>query len=264
MEFIKTVIKNRKLILQLGKNDFKNKFANPNLGAIWGFVTPFVFMAMYVIVFQFILKTGSSGDYPFVVWYIPGMAIWQFINDSILNCTGSIRNYSYLVKKVVFPVDVIPLISFVSSVIIGAFLVMVSFFVCILYGYVANIFEVLYVLFASICLILAIIRLTSAMATLVPDVAQLLSVFMQLFFWATPIIWNLNMLSNHATLLKFEKCLPFTYLITSFRSAFIGEGNIMFESNGIYTLVFWIVTIIIFAWGNYVFKKSRKDFADVL
>ena len=54
MEFIKEVINKRKLIFQLGKNDFKNRFASTSLGAIWGFLQPFVFMMMYVIVFQFI------------------------------------------------------------------------------------------------------------------------------------------------------------------------------------------------------------------
>ena len=55
MGFIKTVIKNRKIIWGIGKNDFKNRFANTSLGTIWGFLQPFVFMVTYVIVFQYIL-----------------------------------------------------------------------------------------------------------------------------------------------------------------------------------------------------------------
>ena len=99
MDFIKTIIQQRKLIFQLGKNEFRNKFANTNLGAVWGFVQPFVFMITYVIVFQFILKTNSSGDSPYIVWFLPGMAMWLFLNDTILTASMSIRNYSYLVKK---------------------------------------------------------------------------------------------------------------------------------------------------------------------
>ena len=57
MEFIKSIIKNKKLIWQLGKSDFKNRFASTSLGSIWGFLQPFVFMFTYVIVFQYILKT---------------------------------------------------------------------------------------------------------------------------------------------------------------------------------------------------------------
>ena len=60
------------------------------------------------------------------------------------------------------------------------------------------------------------------------------------------------------------KCLPFTYLVTGFRECFMGTSNIVIGGHGIYTVIFWIFTIIIFVWGNYIFKKSKKDFADVL
>ena len=86
---------------------------------------------------------------------------------------------------------------------------------------------------------------------------------MQLFFWATPIVWDLSMLSGHATITKVMECIPFTYLVTSFRNAFMGE-SIITQGNGIYTIIFWIITIIMFIWGNYIFKKNKKDFADVL
>lgn len=60
MDFIKTLWKNKKLAMQLGKNDFRNRFASTSLGTIWGFLQPFIFMMTYVIVFQYILQTGSS------------------------------------------------------------------------------------------------------------------------------------------------------------------------------------------------------------
>ena len=62
MEFIKTLTKNRKLVFQLGKSDFKNRFASTSLGAVWGFLQPFVFMFTYVIVFEYILKTKVQGN----------------------------------------------------------------------------------------------------------------------------------------------------------------------------------------------------------
>ena len=94
MEFIKTVWKNRKLVWGLGRNDFKNRFASTSLGSIWGFLQPFIFMITYVIVFQFILKTPAPGYYPYTVWFLPGMAMWLCLNDSIMNASGAIRAYS--------------------------------------------------------------------------------------------------------------------------------------------------------------------------
>ena len=263
MDFIKSVIKNRKLIWQLGKNDFKNRFASTSLGSIWGFLQPFVFMFTYVIVFQYILKTGSSGDYPYVVWFLPGMAIWQWLNDSIMSASVSIRSYSYLVKKVVFPVDTIPMISIVASSFVGLFLVAVAVIVCMIVGYMPNVLKLIYVLIATYAFVIAFTRFTSAVTTVVPDFSNLLGIAMQLFFWFTPIIWNLSMLDSHQTILTLIKCTPFTYLVTAFREVFM-EGSIISENNFIFSIVFWVIVVVMFVWGNSLFKRNKKDFADVL
>lgn len=263
MDFIKALIKNRKLIWQLGKNDFKNRFASTSLGSIWGFLQPFVFMFTYVIVFEKILKTNSGGDIPYTVWFLPGMAIWQWLNDSIMAASTSIRNYSYLVKKVVFPVDTIPMISIVASSFVGLFLILVAAIVCMIFGYFPNILELIYVIIAIYAFTIAFTRFTSAVTTMVPDFSNLLGIAMQLFFWFTPIIWNLSMLSSHQTILTLIKCTPFTYLVTALREVFI-DGNIITSNYGIYTIVFWLITIIMFIWGNYIFNKNKKDFSDVL
>ena len=263
MEFIKSIIKNKKLIWQLGKNDFKNRFASTSLGAIWGFLQPFVFMITYAIVFQFILRTGSAGDYPYAVWFFPGMALWQWINDSVMSASNSIRTYSYLVKKVVFPVDIIPTISIVASSFVGLFLIVIAVVLCLVYRFIPNILLLIYVIFATYCFILALTRLTSAITTVVPDFSNLLGILMQLFFWFTPVIWDLSMLAKHPVILKIMQCTPFTYLVTAFREVFI-DKSIVFADNGLYTIAFWAITIILFIWGNSVFKRTKKDFADVL
>lgn len=263
MEFFKQLIKSRKIIWGIGKNDFKNRFANTSLGAIWGFLQPFVFMITYVIVFQYILKVGSSGSYPYVSWFLPAMSMWMTVNDTIICASNSIRGYSYLVKKVVFPVDVIPVISIISQSFVSMFLFIISIAVSSVFGYVPNVLVLLYALFAAYCFIIAFTRFTSAVTTLVPDFSQLLNIVMQLFFWFTPIVWNLQMLANHPTIARILQCIPFTYLVCSVREAFIGE-KIITKGYGIYTAIFWVITIILFVWGNHVFKKSKKDFADVL
>lgn len=263
MEFIKTLIKNKKLIWQLGKNDFRNRFASTSLGSIWGFLQPFVFMFTYVVVFQYILKVPSAGNDPYAVWFLPGMAMWQSINDIVINATSSIRSYSYLVKKVVFPIDIIPIISMTASSFVSLFLFLVAIVIGILYHYIPNFLQIIYIIIATFAFLIAFTRFTSALATLVPDFAQLLSILMQLFMWFTPIVWNLSMIDGNRFLAILFRCMPFTYLVSGFRDAFI-EGNIITQSSGIYTIVFWVITIAIFLWGNYIFQKNKKDFADVL
>ena len=192
MEFIKTLWENKTIAWKLGKSDFKNRFANTSLGSVWGFLQPFVFMMMYVVVFQFIFGMEGDGGSPYIVWYLPGMAIWQCLNDSIMSASSAIRNYSYLVKKVVFPIDIIPIISLIGSSFVSIFLIIVATVVCSMFGYVPNILQAIYVVIA------------------------------------------------------------------------VMGVNIITENHGIYTIVFWIITVIMYVWGNNVFKKNKKDFADVL
>ena len=132
-----------------------------------------------------------------------------------------------------------------------------------MFGYVPNILQAIYVVIAVYAFVIAFTRLTSALTTLVPDLSNLLAILMQLFFWATPVVWGVSRLENHQTILKVVQCMPFSYLVTAFRQAFMG-GNIITENHGIYTIVFWIITVIMYVWGNHVFKKNKKDFADVL
>ena len=262
MEFLKILFENRKLAIKLGKNDFRNRFENTSLGSVWGFAQPFVFMITYVIVFQYILKTGSAGNYPYVVWFLPGMSIWLFCSDAILTASNSIRNYSYLVKKVVFPVDIIPIISLTSSTFVGLFLIAIAIIVSSIFGYIPNFLNVIYILFCLLCFIIAFTRFTSALTTLVPDFAQLLNIVIQLCMWFTPIVWNLDMISDKY--INIFKAFPFTYLVEGFRQAFMENSTIITDNNGMFTIIFWVITIFIFAWGNAIFKKSKKDFADIL
>ena len=263
MEFIKSIWKNKKLVCGLGKSDFKNRFASTSLGSIWGFLQPFVFMITYVIVFQYILKTPAPGDYPYTVWFLPGIAMWLCINDSVMSASSSIRVYSYLVKKVVFPIDAIPIISLISSSFVSLFLIIISIIVSAIYGFFPNILMLIYIIFSAYCFLIAFTRFTSAVTTLVPDFSNLLGILMQLFFWFTPIIWNLDMLNEHPIILQVIQCTPFTYLVTGIRDVFLG-GNIITANNFLYTIAFWVITILIFLWGNSIFQRNKKDFADVL
>jgi len=261
MNFLKDIVKNFSLILKMGRSDFKNKFSNTSLGAVWGFAQPIIFMLTYIFVFKFILKAGDTGGYPYVAWILPAISIWNFMNDAITNGTQSIRNYSYLVKKVIFPINIIPLISFVSSFIVQSILILLVFIICLIIGVFPNILGAIYIVLASICFIIAFTRLTSAVTTMVPDFGQLLGIVMQLLFWFTPILWDISTLQG--ILLKIMKCSPFAYIVTGFRNTMLGQEYI-FENGWIYTVIFWLVTIIIFIYGNYIFNKNKKEFADVL
>ena len=143
------------------------------------------------------------------------------------------------------------------------YIVIIATITCCAFGFYPNILQILYIIVAAYAFIISFTRFTSAVSTLVPDFTNLLGILMQLFFWFTPVVWNLNQIAMHHTITRIIKCMPFTYLVTGIRDCFM-EGNIITAGHGIYTIIFWVITIIMFIWGNYIFKRSKKDFADVL
>lgn len=263
MELFKKVYQNRKLLFQMGKNDFKNKYANTSLGSVWGFIQPLVFMFMYMFVFQFILKSGTSGNYPYVVWFLPGIAMWMFLNDSIMSGCTSIRAYSYLVKKIVFPIGTIPFITLTSSMIVSTIVIGISTFICLLFGFMPNLLLMLYYYIAAACFIIALTRITAAVCTMLPDFIKVVEILMQVFFWFTPVIWGMDMLSGNGLIAKIAMCNPFAYLVTGFRDVFVG-GNTISAYHGFFTIVFWVITLLFFFYGEYIFNKSKSEYADVL
>lgn len=261
IEYFRNVFKNRKILFSMIKNDFTNRFANTSLGAVWGFVSPVVVIFLYVFVFEYILKLKSSGDYPYLVWFLPGMAMWTFLNEAILITTNSIRDYSFLVKKVVFPVDIIPLIKVFSTFVVSATLILMVTIICVIHGYMPNLLLFVYYIFAALFFVIGLTRMLSAFATMLGDFAHIVPVVMQLMFWATPTVWNIAFTDK--LIQTIVKCNPLAYLVCGMREVFVG-GNLLIENNGLFTILFWIISIFVFIYGNKVFNKNKDEFSDML
>ena len=277
MNFIKNVIKNRKLIWQMSRNDFRNKFSSMSLGSVWGFAQPLLFMTIYFLIFNFILpsadiKTSSGLQIPFIVWFLSGFSMWLFISDGLPTATNSIRTYSYLVKKTVFNVDIIPVFSLLSNGIVSLVVFGIATSVCVVYDIALgiplfpNILLILYIIPAAFIFLSALTRLTSAIATKLADIMAVINIFIQIIFWFSAILWDIKILDAKSEIIgQLLRFSPFTYLVYGFRQAFTGDYmTIVTDKYGLYTAAFWLITAVIFLYGNYVFNKNKKDFADML
>ena len=91
MNLLKAIIKNFKLILILGRNDFKNKYLGSGLGSVWGFLNPAVQLVTYMFVYQVIFKSDS--EIPFIVSFFPVLIVWMFLSETMISSSSTIRNY---------------------------------------------------------------------------------------------------------------------------------------------------------------------------
>ncbi len=116
------IIKGRKMIYKLAKNDFRTKYAGSYLGIIWAFIQPVVTVLVYWFVFEVGFRAGENTlPVPFVLYLIAGIVPWFFFQDGLIGGTKSMLEYSYLVKKVVFQISVLPVVKIISAVFVHLF-----------------------------------------------------------------------------------------------------------------------------------------------
>ncbi|MCI8286554.1 MAG: ABC transporter permease [Lachnospiraceae bacterium] len=254
----------RHLIWKLAKNDFKKRYAGSYLGAVWAMIQPVVTVAMYYIVFDKIMgNTGrGTGDVPFVLFLTAGLVPWFYFNEALNNGTNAMREYDYLVKKVVFKISILPIIKIIAATFIHVFFIGVLFLVAALYGYYPTIYtvQILYYSFCLFIFVLAICYATCSIVVFFKDLAQIINIALQIGLWATPILWDIH--SVNAEWVFVLKMNPLVYIVNGYRSA-IYEREWFFQ-DFFSTMYFWIVTVVLFGIGGAVFKRLKVHFADVL
>ncbi|MCH5337482.1 MAG: ABC transporter permease [Acetatifactor sp.] len=258
------LFQNRHLVWKLAKNDFKKRYAGSYMGAFWAMAQPVVTVGMYYVVFDLILDTGgrSTSDVPFVLFLTAGLVPWFFFSEALNNGTNALREYDYLVKKVVFKISVLPIIKIIAATFIHAFFVCILLIVAAIYGYYPSVYT-LQIFYYSACLfifVLALCYTTCSIVVFFKDLTQIISILLQIGMWATPILWDINTLSARWVFVL--KLNPLVYIVNGYRSA-IYEREWFFQ-DFFSTMYFWIATVILFGIGATVFKRLKIHFADVL
>lgn len=260
---------NRKLIANLAKNDFKTRFAGSYLGIVWAFIQPIVTVLVYWFVFQkglrangVDMKTGIS--VPYVLWLIAGLVPWFFFSEALNNGTNALIEYSYLVKKVVFKISILPIVKVVSALFVHVFFVVFMLILYICYHFYPDLYtiQIVYYSFAMFMLVIALTYATCAIVVFFKDLSQIISIILQVGVWMTPIMWNIDAMELPPVLLTIFKLNPMYYIVAGYRDALINK--VWFWERPEITVYFWLFTIVIMGLGAIVFKRLKIHFADVL
>ena len=264
MNYIKEIISNRKLIANLSFNDFKTKYAGSFLGIVWAFIQPLITIFVYWFAFQVGLRSQDVGNFPFALWFMAGLIPWFFFSDGLNGGTNALIDYSYLVKKVVFNIDILPLVKVISAVFVHIFFIVFLLIMYALYGYYPDLYS-LQILYYSLCLFLLVLGLSYITAPLVVffrDLGQIVNIILQVGVWMTPILWNIDTMQVSDTIKKLLELNPVYYIVQGYRDALINKAG--FWEHPWLTLYFWLFTLLAFFIGTRLFKKLRLHFADVL
>lgn len=260
--FIAEVIKEKKMLMELAKNDFRAKHTNSLLGIIWAFALPLIIILVLWFVFQVGFRSAPVENMPFILWYIPAFLSWNFFTDAFSSASGCLNEYYYLVKNMKFRVGVLPIVKILSSSFVHFFFIAFIFFMYFAYGWYPRInnIQVVYYYISLLIYLVGLTWLSSALAIFSKDVLNVISLIIQVGFWATPLVWDPSTLP--VEVLRVVQINPMYYICNGYRETFCTD--IWFWEHPYLTMYFWGFTFVQLVVGAYTFYKLKPQFADML
>lgn len=250
------------MIWMMANGQIASRTAGTFLGPFWLFAQPLATLAVYWYVFEFGLRVARTGDLPFVLYFMSGYIPWLLFNEAVGGGANAVVDNAYLVKKTQFPTQVLPIVNIVAAAIPHAILMLVLLVATpIMKGSLDwNALGLLYY-FACLCVFaLGLGWIISSLQVFNRDVGQLLIVAMNLWFWLTPIVWPVSLLSEQARVIL--DINPMFYIVDGYRQALFGTTP--FWADWLGAARFWAVTLPLLIIGALMFRRLKADFADVL
>lgn len=252
----------RRLLLNLTQKDLKRKFAGSVFGMFWALIQPLMTILVYWFAFQYGFQSADVDGIPFIVWFLAGIVPWLFISESISTASSCFIEYSYLVKKVVFHIDILPMTKILSSLFIHLFFLCLVQFAYGLFGIwpTWKTLQIGYYVLCAIAFTFSISLIFSSVIVFFRDLGQIISVILLAGMWLTPVAWNIDYFSGSAKAALMLN--PLYYIIEGYRDSLIGR-EYFFQKTGL-TLYFWMVTVLLLSAGTVLYNRLKPHFADVL
>jgi lipopolysaccharide transport system permease protein len=253
----------RHFIVSSIKNDLRSRFARSKLGALWMILQPLAQVAIYSLVLSRIMTAklpGIDSPYAYSIYLLAGMMGWSLFSEIVMrSLTVFVENGSML-KKIVFPRVCLPLVTLGSALVNNALLFLVTVIVFVLLGHVPTAalwwMPVLILITAGFALGLGL--LLGVLNVFVSDVAQVMNVVLQLWFWLTPVVYMSSIIPPrlHATMAM----NPMYWIVTDYQSVLVyGRSPDMAA-----LLPVAAASVLLLLMSLFLFRKAAPDMADVL
>jgi ABC-type polysaccharide/polyol phosphate export permease len=252
----------RQMIYAMALRDFESRFVGTLGGTIWAVIQPLATIIVFYLVFAIGFRVQSPGDTPFILWFVGGLAPWFMFNDTLQAIAGSVTGNAHLVKKTVFPTEVLALVKVVSAVLPHIIFLLILVAMLFFFEIPLRIERILlvYYFFCIVVLLLGIGWLLSALQAFYRDIGQALTIVLNVWFWATPIVWpEQNIPESFRWILTYN---PMYYIVTGYRESLIYPHVLWPRITQ--TIFFWCFALACVLVGSFVFDRLKPEFADVV
>jgi homopolymeric O-antigen transport system permease protein len=271
----------RGLIQSLVARDLKARYRGSVLGFFWSFVNPLMLLIIYSVVFEVFLPNRTEGIQPYALFLFSGLLPWTWFSTALNESAGVLIVGGNLIKKVLFPAEVLPIVAVLAN--------MIHFFfgLPILAGFLAyyawgpasidpatglavqhqialhwgELIWLPVVIFVQFVLTTGLAFLLSSLTVHFRDIRDILANMLTFWFFATPIIywWKTPALLRYKWFFDLN---PFTHLAVSYQEILFFPENAF--GHWKWLLALGGASVVIFLIGYWVFDRLRDSFAEVV
>jgi ABC-type polysaccharide/polyol phosphate export permease len=272
------LLRYRELVVNLVIRDLKVRYKNSFLGFFWSLINPLMQVATITVVFKYIMNVSIPN---YSAYLLCAFLPWTFFQMSVLDAAHSVLEHGSLVKKTYFPREVLP-VSFVLSNLIHFVLALGVFFVYLLVLGVPPMVSWLLlpvVVFIQLLLNMGVALFISCLNVYYEDVKYMVTVFLNLLFYLTPVIYVVELISSpqysqripewlRPIIVKLYYVSPLSYIITTYRKILLpplqSPGVHDMPLSYLYLGLAAVTSILIFVAGYAFFNKRKWSFAEQL
>jgi ABC-type polysaccharide/polyol phosphate export permease len=263
LDNLRQLFRYRALISSLVARELKARYRGSVLGFVWSFVNPLLLLLIYSFVFTSILKNTTAGIQPYALFMFCGILPWTWFAASLSEAAGSLIAGGNLIKKVLFPAEVLPIVSVLTNMVHFFLGLPILILFLVIYQHPPDAWDLVWFPIAVIVQLVftcALALFVSALAVHFRDVRDILANVLTLWFFATPIIYPMSLDTVQRYKLLFD-LNPFTHLAVSYQEILFYYGPI---GHWRWLLALGGLSVVLFLAGYWLFDRLRDSFAEAV
>jgi lipopolysaccharide transport system permease protein len=257
------LLRYRGLIQSLVARDLKARYRGSVLGFLWSFINPLLLLAIYSFIFTTIMPNRVEGVQPYALFMLCGILPWTWFAASLTEASGSLISGGNLIKKVLFPAEVLPIVSVLANMVHFVLALPIVLIFLVVYQHAPDAAGLIWFPVVVLVQFIFTTGLALALAALTVhfrDIRDILANILMLWFFATPIIypWSQKEVESWRRFFDFN---PFTHLAVSYQEILFFPGPV---GHWRWLVALGVASIGVFLGGYWLFDRLRDSFAEVV
>jgi lipopolysaccharide transport system permease protein len=261
---LRTIGRNHRLIRSMARRDILARYRGSFGDVFWTVLNPLLLMATYFFVFGIVLRTRFGADQSrtgFALYFLAGMLPWLAFSEPVGRAAYVILEHRNFVKKLVFPLDTLPVNQVVSGLVTELFGagVFIAGLLIIRHAVPAAVLWLPVLLIPQLLFTLGICWFLAALGVYMRDLGQIMALVLTMWFFITPICYqeSTNLSPAISAVMRQN---PLYVLVRGYRAVFL-EGH---APEFLPLAKLWVIALALFFLGHVWFYRLRKSFADVI